>query len=189
MTQKLETRLLKHSRCFVVAPAGCGKTELIAQSVAHSQNKRQLILTHTHAGVSALKKRLSRFQVPASKYEVSTIAGWALMYAGAYPQISQIPSQHPQKEEWEFVYRAAKTLLENPTLKKAIQISYGGVFVDEYQDCSKAQHELILSLATLLPCRIFGDPLQGIFGFNNIIDWKEDVKSNFDFLCELSTFS
>jgi hypothetical protein len=39
--------------------------------------------------------------------------------------------------------------------------------VDEYQDCSLDQHELICLLSEILPCRILGDPLQGIFSFTN----------------------
>ena len=37
-------------RGLVVAPAGCGKTHLIAEAVGHAKGK-QLVLTHTHAGV------------------------------------------------------------------------------------------------------------------------------------------
>ena len=39
---------------YVVAPAGFGKTYLIAESTALSTG-RQLILTHTYAGVDALR--------------------------------------------------------------------------------------------------------------------------------------
>jgi hypothetical protein len=33
-------------------------------------------------------------------------------------------------------------------------------------------------LAELLPCRILGDPLQGIFGFNEdpLVDWNPTLK-------------
>jgi len=52
---------------YVIAPAGFGKTYLVVESVKHSDN-RQLILTHTYAGVNAIKKknawaRYSRIQV------------------------------------------------------------------------------------------------------------------------------
>ena len=40
----------------VVAPAGHGKTEIIANVAALGQ--RALILTHTHAGVHAIRSRL-----------------------------------------------------------------------------------------------------------------------------------
>ena len=37
----------------IIAPAGHGKTEMIADLVEHS-HKRQLLLTHTNAGVDAI---------------------------------------------------------------------------------------------------------------------------------------
>ena len=50
-------------RGFVVAPAGCGKTFLLAEAVSISDG-RQLILTHTHAGVRAIRGHLERRAVP-----------------------------------------------------------------------------------------------------------------------------
>ena len=47
-----------------------------------------------------------------------------------------------------------------------IKSTYSGLFVDEYQDCTKKQHEIIKILAELIPTRILGDFLQGIFEFN-----------------------
>ena len=62
-------------------------------------------------------------------------------------------------------------------VREILSLSYGGAFVDEYQDCSLDQHDLILGLAEILPCRIVGDPLQGIFdfGYNQIVDWDQHV--------------
>ena len=42
---------------YVVAPAGFGKTHTIAQATSLSTG-RQLVLTHTHAGVNALRKKM-----------------------------------------------------------------------------------------------------------------------------------
>ena len=46
--------LLSADRAFVIAPAGCGKTELIAKAVYLDAGCRSLVLTHTHAGIDAL---------------------------------------------------------------------------------------------------------------------------------------
>ncbi len=45
----------------------------------------------------------------------------------------------------------------------------------------------MLALADVLPCRILGDPLQGIFDFgqNRLIDWRRDVVAHFERLPEL----
>ncbi len=39
------------AKSFIVAPAGYGKTYAIAECLKHTKGK-QLILTHTHAGVA-----------------------------------------------------------------------------------------------------------------------------------------
>jgi DNA helicase-2/ATP-dependent DNA helicase PcrA len=66
--------------------------------------------------------------------------------------------------------------------------SYAGFYVDEYQDCTVSQHRLLLVLSRLRPCRIVGDPLQGIFGFDRndpLPDWQKDVVPQFERLPDL----
>lgn len=54
-----EIDLLAIDRGTVTAPAGCGKTQLIADALTrHSGSKPILVLTHTNAGVAALRERL-----------------------------------------------------------------------------------------------------------------------------------
>jgi DNA helicase-2/ATP-dependent DNA helicase PcrA len=84
---------------------------------------------------------------------------------------------------------AAKALDRNP-LREVVRCSYSGVYVDEYQDCTIPQHDLILKLAEVLPCRILGDPLQGIFDFrkNECVDWDQHVSPNFEALPEMDRY-
>ena len=58
---------------YVVAPAGYGKTHLIAESTARSAG-RQLILTHTYAGVNALRRKMRILGVGDKFYRIDTIA-------------------------------------------------------------------------------------------------------------------
>ena len=61
----VEIDLRAIERGTVTAPAGCGKTQLIAHALAgHRGNKPILVLTHTNAGVAALRGRLDRAGVP-----------------------------------------------------------------------------------------------------------------------------
>nr|WP_179338764.1 ATP-binding domain-containing protein [Winogradskyella ludwigii] len=62
-----------------------------------------------------------------------------------------------------------------------ISSTYSGLFVDEYQDCTIEQHKLILALSGLLPTRILGDHLQGIFDFNNgnLVDFNHKSMKEF----------
>ena len=75
MSEPPEVSLAQKSRAVLVAPAGYGKTQVIALAVGLSQQDRQLVLTHTHAGVRALRDRFRKLNVPNRQYVVNTIAG------------------------------------------------------------------------------------------------------------------
>jgi len=83
--------LIGATRGVVTAAAGCGKTEAIALAVGTlGATRRQLVLTHTHAGVAALKRRMAQLNVPPSHYRIETIAGWCLRLAAHYPQLGSL---------------------------------------------------------------------------------------------------
>lgn len=152
-------------RGSVVAPAGHGKTHLIASAVAQAQ-RRQLVLTHTYTGVSVLRRRLREVGVPARAAQVDTIAGWCLRLCMAYGSVAGWNRGAAVDGDWDSLYIACAALLDNSFIHRILQASYGGMYVDEYQDCSQVQHEVVMRLATHLPCRVLGDPLQAIFDFD-----------------------
>lgn len=169
-------------QAYMISPAGFGKTETITMSVA-IEHGRQLILTHTHAGVHALRSRLRKREVSPSKYEVETIAGYALKYAAAYQSVSGLSELRPCGSGWNHVYDAASLVLHRPIVQDVIRSSYSGLYVDEYQDCMAKQHNVIMAIAKIIPCRVVGDPLQGIFDFdkaNPMIDWCTQVYPDFE---------
>lgn len=169
--------LIDAKRGVVTAAAGCGKTEAIALAVGTlGATGKQLVLTHTHAGVAALKRRMAQLNVPPSHYRIETIAGWCLRLASHYPQLSGLTKTQPVAAEWDDTYKAAHKLIQFAALRDVVSATYAGVFVDEYQDCSIAHHGVIKVLADILPCRVLGDPLQGIFDFDGtMVDWNDDV--------------
>lgn len=57
---------------------GCTKTHLINEAPDFVQTEAYLMLSYTTAGVTALKKRLSRFAIPPQDSAVTTIDGWTL---------------------------------------------------------------------------------------------------------------
>lgn len=179
----LVEKLSKSVRGMVEAPAGCGKTQHIAEAVK-AIGRRELVLTHTHAGVDAIRRRLRKLGAKSGDAHVDTLAGFALRYVSAFPSTSGVSIELPEtSEDWKTIHLAAANLLRVPQVQKIIRSSYSGVFVDEYQDCLVEQHKLVLSLADLLPCRLFGDPLQAIFGFkdNELIEW-DSLCSDFELL-------
>ena len=173
MLEKSVKDLLRSSRGAIEAPAGTGKTEQVARGVA-SLPGRWLVLTHTVAGVDAIRKRLGSHSVPEKNVTVDTISAWAYRWASAYPTASQLPQGWtPRNRDWTIAHRAATTLIVGGALVDVLTASYVGVFVDEYQDCSLSQHALVLALSEVMKCYIFGDPLQAIFGFS-----KDDALAN-----------
>ena len=85
-------------------------------------------------------------------------------------------------------YLAGAQLLDSGAVDGVLLASYGGCFVDEYQDCTLQQHQVISRLANLLPTCVFGDPLQAIFDFRDQqpVDWDTDVFPTFVKSAELS---
>jgi DNA helicase-2/ATP-dependent DNA helicase PcrA len=174
-------RLLEARRGFTVAAAGCGKTQLLTRLASDERSGRQLVLTHTHAGVAALKKRLDDARTPIAKFHLDTIAGWCLRYGAAFPSISGVTPETEAQPDWSQVYVGAEKVIRSQIGRRVIAESYSGALVDEYQDCTQAQHRVVMALADVLPCRGVGDPMQAIFGFRHdpSVGWS-DIRASFE---------
>lgn len=178
----IPTSLHASTNGYIEAPAGFGKTYLILDTIKNNPGKKQLILTHTIAGVASLRSKMKHQGVDSSCVSIETIAGWCQRYVLSYPGIAkadlEILRARDSKTYWDHVYDAFVNLLENTNIKKIIEHSFGGVYVDEYQDCTKKQHQLIVELMRILPVRILGDPLQGIFNMipGEMVEWTEVEK-------------
>src|SRR5262245_41865349 len=140
-----EVDLLKIKRGLVVSPAGCGKTQLIAEALKrHTGGKPVLILTHTNAGVVALRARLDKAGVSPASYRLSTIDGWAMRLVSTFPSRSGLNADvlkltNP-RTGYPAIRRAAAVLLKEGHISDIVAASYARLLVDEYQDCSKFQH-------------------------------------------------
>ncbi|KOH43485.1 UvrD-helicase domain-containing protein [Sunxiuqinia dokdonensis] len=165
---------ISESKSLVIAPAGHGKTHCIVECLNLSKND-QLILTHTNAGVAAIKEKIKKIGVKTS-YTVETICGFAQKYVEAFVKKQDIPEQDSE-EYFPFIISAAMELFEKQAIRNVIKANHSGIFVDEYQDCTKSQHRIISLLSEILPTHILGDPLQGIFDFNNedLVDFNTDL--------------
>jgi hypothetical protein len=81
--------LMAIARGTVTSPAGCGKTHLIAKTLTRqADSKPILVLTHTNAGVVALRGLLDREGVPPRRYRLCTIDGWAMRLISTFPRRS-----------------------------------------------------------------------------------------------------
>ncbi len=181
-------------RCgSVTAPAGCGKTQLIADSLSrHSNQKPILILTHTNAGVAALRSRLERAGVKSSSFRLATLDGWALRTLKTFPGRSAIDVEHLEladpRNDYPAIKRAAASLLAGTHIDDILDASYSRVIVDEYQDCGLEQHQMVRHLSTVLPTVVLGDPMQEIFSWQgDHPNWHDDICATFQPAGELDT--
>ena len=174
------SELVGFGNAAIVAPAGYGKTEVIA-TVA-STGQRALILTHTHAGVHAIRARLKHLKIQHARVAVDTIAGWSMRYAHAFPGVAQPPQGMPEGDQWNQLYRGATLALGVRAVREVVAASYDRILIDEYQDCNKLQHDLAVTLSSIVPTLIFGDPMQGIFEFAGAtLSWENDIYPKFPF--------
>lgn len=186
--------LLAIDRGTVSAPAGCGKTHLIAEALTrHASPKPILVLTHTNAGVAALRGRLDRAGVPPKAYRLSTIDGWAMRLISTFPARSAhdpalLDLANPAVD-YPKIRVAAIDLLKTGHVNDVLGASYARLIVDEYQDCSIRQHAVVAYAAQTLPVCVLGDPMQAIFGFgaDNLAKWREQVCAHFPLAGELDT--
>lgn len=189
-----EIELLDILRGAITAPAGCGKTHLIAGALSrHDGLKRVLVLTHTNAGVAALRGRLDRAGVSSARYRLATLDGFAMRLIAMFPQRSghdpAILQLASPGSDYPAIRQAAVGLLGAGHLSDVLHATYDRILVDEYQDCSLVQHALVKAVGDVLPACVLGDPMQAIFGFkgNALVDWDDDVLRTFGNTATLAT--
>lgn len=147
--------LLAIDKGTVTAPAGCGKTHLIALALGRHQGPKPiLVLTHTNAGVAALRARLDRAGVAAAKYRLSTIDGWCMRLLTLFPKRGghdpAIMSISNPKSHYPAIRLAAAILLRDGHVNDVLAATYDRLVVDEYQDCSEIQHAIVYYAALML---------------------------------------
>jgi len=174
------------NKTFLIAPAGYGKTHTIVECLKYTTG-RQLILTHTHAGIASIREKIKNSDIPNDAYALETISGFIQKFVLAFYAGNDIPEQDDGKAYHPFIIEKATKIFASSIVKQVIRATYKGLFVDEYQDCSKSQHEMIMVLAGALPTHILGDPLQGIFDFNGASVAMENDLQEFTKFPDLET--
>lgn len=148
----------------LIAPAGFGKTQAIVECVGHCEGK-QLVLTHTQAGVAALRSRFQKNGTGKERYCVETISSFVQRYVTAFETDDAIPDISNASLFYSYLSQKALEVFSLAHVQRVVRTTYSGLFVDEYQDCTLDQHNIILALSKILPAHVLGDPMQGIFGF------------------------
>lgn len=161
----------------VIAPAGHGKTHFIADCVkyAYEHNMgKQLVLTHTHAGVASIKSKLLKQGIRPSAYNVETICGYAQKYVLGFMADKALEQKTTGFQN--VVIDKATELFSKRAIIEIIKKTYTGIFIDEYQDCTLKQHNMLMKLKDFIPIHVLGDPLQGIFEFREpMVEFDRDL--------------
>lgn len=154
----------------IVAPAGHGKTYTIGRTVAEHPELSILVLTHTHAGISALRNQIGAR--PVHQLRMETIASFALKIARSFP--GRASWQETEGIDLERAHVGALEALGSPTVLRVVAESFDLLIVDEYQDCSAVQAGIIDALAARVTTVVVGDPLQGIYDFGSqpMVEWN-----------------
>ncbi len=168
---------ISKDNALAIAPAGHGKTHAIVDCLSHTTGK-QLILTHTHAGIASIQDKLKKGGISPTLYNIETISSYAQKLVLSFYTGKDIPPPETGNVFYRFLLEKAIILLDRKLIREVISATYSGLFVDEYQDCTTQQHEMIMKLATLFPTRLLGDPLQGIFSFGGetLVDLESEIE-------------
>lgn len=150
------------SLVVVEAPGGCGKTYQAADYAAHTCSAltpgKLLILTHTHAACDVFNARTHGLR----NLDIRTIDALIAQVVDAYPRVTSPPLEPDYQADAQW---AADLLARRPFIAEAIAARHPIVICDEHQDASADQHALIEALRRAgARVRIFGDPMQRIYG-------------------------
>lgn len=178
--QQIATDVIQAAPCSIEMPAGTGKTQLVAAiaTVGASRGERSLILTHTNAGVDAIRKRLHTFGVDPSMFHVDTLTSWAFSLTRSYSTIAGVAI--PESPDWSqsaIYVQGATRVATARAIAEVHRSSFKLLLVDEYQDCTIDQHDFVAALSRAISSAvILGDRLQSIFGFAGpLADWETHV--------------
>ncbi len=128
--------LLEIDKGTITAPAGCGKTHLVAQAVAeHGAELPLLVLTHTNAGVAALRTRIGKLGVDLKKARIATLDGWSLKLINSFPIRSEIDPIHlllnDPKRDYPAIREGALNIVLKGHVREILRASYSRQIVDE----------------------------------------------------------
>lgn len=176
--------ILAAAPCSIEMPAGTGKTHILgaAAAVAAENSHRSLVLTHTNAGVDAIRKRLRQFGVPVAMVRVDTLTSWAFTLSRSYSNIAGVTvNEVPDWTQSKAYLEGASKVARATTIADMHGASFDYLFIDEYQDCSLVMHDFVLTLAAAIPQTVvLGDRLQSIFTFDGpMATWDHHVLPTF----------
>jgi UvrD-like helicase family protein len=167
---------------LVEAPAGHGKTHEAVTAAGKmsgglQRGQQVLLLSHTNVARDEVRRRFGS----SVATRVQTLDSLACDIVSVYARHLGVPTPlrpgatHLGQPAFPTIRRLACQLLRDaPAVARGLAWRYPVVLVDEHQDSTADQHELVWLIrgAGDVRLRMFGDRLQAIFGFSgDLIDW------------------
>jgi len=100
-----------------------------------------------------------------------------------YPEYQKLLQMANGVDFDDLLLHCVDLLRDNPELREGLDMKYGYMMVDEYQDTNRAQYQLIRLLNhSVQNLAVTGDPDQSIYGWrganiSNILDFEKDYPS------------
>ena len=117
MREEEISKLKRMHNAAIIARAGHGKTEMIAEMVKSFSGK-QLVLTHTNAGIDVLSKRFKKHKIQNDRFTIDTIAAFCLKWCNAYyhsasfdTSLSPFSTKEETKSYYTSLYEGTKKYL------------------------------------------------------------------------------
>lgn len=186
MTREVDEKL--HSDAPVVmieAAGGCGKTTKAAkyarEAAVRLTSGKVLLLSHTHAACGEFQRKCATLD---KKIDVETCDSFCLKAIGAYARPLGLPwpiESHLDRSDRGIPFaalskKAAELFHRAPTVARAVATHFPVIVLDEHQDASVFQHDVVRLLREIggSNLRIFGDPMQAIHpaSDNGYVDWN-----------------
>lgn len=156
---------------LIEAPAGYGKTHeavVAAQALEPSlpTGCKVLFLTHTNGARETFNKRLGR-RAAVMKTIHALAAELVDLYAAPLGLPRPLEPYRDRPTFDDMINLAVRILRRRPEVARGLAVRHPVIIVDEYQDCTEAQHHLVHLIAAAAPTRLrlFGDDLQAIYEF------------------------
>jgi DNA helicase-2/ATP-dependent DNA helicase PcrA len=177
--------LRSNARLVVIeSPAGCGKTyqgaEFARDAAPLMGRGRILVLAHTHAACDVFASRTPGL---GGRVDIRTIDSLIVQIAAVYHSPLRLP---PDVGAWarerkdgyrELAEKVAGLLRFSPMIARSLALRYPIIVCDEHQDANADQEAIVLACHDVgASVRVFGDPMQRIFGSKKKADIEADTK-------------
>ncbi|MBU2025921.1 ATP-dependent helicase, partial [Patescibacteria group bacterium] len=157
----LSLKILKHQ----------AQSQKLTPKIIDEKTRRSLIneLIYQNKTPAAAAKQISfrELSLFISKTKSSLKPAPANILAPLVKHYNQILKEQNLRDFDDLLQNLYQLLKNNPSFQKNIQQQYKFILIDEFQDTSPLQYQLIKAIAHPRFCRLFaiGDPLQSIYGF------------------------